>query len=96
MIKVLEDANIHYQRICWHVPVEYNGNKYMIVADEDDNQGDHSIYEYDEDRRYNMGDEYSGDDHEELHEKIIEGMSEAGELSTSLKKGTIIELNDEV
>ena len=40
MIKVLEDAKSHYQRICWHVPVEYDGKKYMIVADEDDNQGD--------------------------------------------------------
>lgn len=95
MIKVLEDANIHYQRVCWHVLVEYNGNKYMVVADEDDNQGEYVIHEYDEGRRYNIGNGYSGDDYEELHEKIIEVMEEAGELSTSLKKGTVIELKDE-
>ncbi len=96
MITVLEDANIHYQRICWHVPVEYNGNKYMIVSDEDDNQGDHAIHEYDEDRKYNIGNEYSGDDYDELYEKIIETMNDAGELYSAVQKGTIIELNDEI
>jgi hypothetical protein len=94
MIKVLEDANIHYQRTCWHVPVEYDGKKYMIVADEDDNQGDHAIHEYDEDRRYNIGDEYSGGDYEELHEKIIGGLSDYGELGIYVKKGTVIELEN--
>ena len=94
MIKVLEDANIHYQRTCWHVPVEYDGKKYMIVADEDDNQGDHAIHEYDEDRRYNIGDEYGGDDYDELYEKIIETMQDAGELYSAVKKGTVIELED--
>ena len=96
MITVLEDANIHYQRICWHVPVEYNGNKYMIVSDEDDNQGDHTIHEYDESKRYNIGNVYSGDDYAELCEKIIETMNDAGELYSGVQKGTIIELNDEV
>lgn len=71
MITILEDANIHYQRTCWHVPVEYDGKKYMIVVDEDDNHGDHALHEYDEDRRYNIGTEYSGDDYDELYEKLL-------------------------
>lgn len=91
MITVLEDANIHYQRICWHVPVEYNGNKYMIVSDEDDNQGDHTIHEYDESMRYNIGNRYDGDDYDELYEKIIEVLGDHGELGAYVKKGTIIE-----
>ena len=94
MIKVLEDAKIHYQRICWHVPVEYNSNKYMVVCDEDDNEGEHSIYTYDEESRYNIGEEYSGDDYDELYEKIIETMRDAGELYSAVEKGTVIELED--
>ena len=90
-IAILEDANIHYQRICWHVPVEYNGNKYMIVSDEDDNRGDHTIHEYDESRRYNIGNRYDGDDYDELYEKIIEVLGDHGELGAHVKKGTIIE-----
>ena len=93
-ITILEDANIHYQRICWHVPVEYDGNKYMIVADEDDNQGDRALHEYDEDRRHNIGNEYSGDDYDELYEKIIEVLDDYGELGTHVEKGTIVEPED--
>jgi len=94
MITILEDANIHYQRTCWHVPVEYDGKKYMIVVDEDDNHGDHALHEYDEDRRYNIGTEYSGDDYDELYEKIIEVLIDHGELGTYVQKGTIIETED--
>jgi hypothetical protein len=93
-ITILEDANIHYQRICWHVPVEYDGKKYMIVADEDDNQGDRALHEYDEDRRHNIGNEYSGDDYDELYEKIIEVLSDYGELGSYVKKGTVVETED--
>lgn len=93
-ITILEDANIHYQRICWHVPVEYDGKKYMIVADEDDNQGDHALHEYDEDRRYNIGNEYSGDDYDELYEKIIEVLGDYGELGTHVEKGTVVNPED--
>ena len=94
MITVLEDAKITYQRICWCVPVEYNGDKYMIVADEDDNQADHAIHEYDEDSRYNIGDQYNGDDYDDLFENIIEVMMDCGELSSGLEKGTMVELED--
>lgn len=94
MIKVLENAKIHFQRVCWHVPVEYNGDKYMILCDEDDNGAEHYIYTYDENSRHNVGEEYWGDDYDELYEKIVETMMDACELHTSVKKGTVIELQD--
>ena len=93
-ITILEDANIHYQRTCWRVPVEYDGKKYMIVVDEDDNQCDRALHEYNEDRRYNIGNEYSGDDYDELYEKIIEVLSDYGELGSYVKKGTVVETED--
>jgi hypothetical protein len=91
MIKVLEDARITYQRTHWVVPVEYNGNKYMLVCDEDDNGAEHGIYTYDEGCRYNIGEEYNENDYEELYEKIIQTMIDAGVFYSAVEKGTIVD-----
>lgn len=93
-ITILEDARITYQRTCWNVPIEYDGTKYVIAADEDDDQASSTLHEYDECMRYNMGNQYDGDDYDELYEKITEVLSDYGELNTDAKKGTIIEFED--
>jgi hypothetical protein len=93
-ITILEDANIHYQRTCWHVPVEYAGKKYMIVADEDDNQSDYTLHKYDKSMRHNVGNQYDGDDYDDLYEKIIEVLSDHEELGTHVKKGTVVEFEN--
>jgi hypothetical protein len=46
-IKIIEDAQVTYQRVCWNVAVEYKDEKYIVLSDEDDNGGDVSLYEYD-------------------------------------------------
>ena len=96
MIKILEDAKItrHTQQIGYHIPIEYNGNKYVIVCYEDDNDRYDDLHTYDENARFNIGEEYSGDDYDEVYEKIIDTMQDAGMLYSGTEKGTIIETED--
>ena len=92
MIKVLEDAKITRElvRIWYHIPVEYNGNKYVIVCYQDDNDRYDDLHKYDEDARFNIGEEYDGDDYDELYEKIVDTMLDAGVLYSGVEKGTVV------
>jgi hypothetical protein len=87
-IKIIEDAQVTYQRVCWHVVLEYKDEKYIVLSDEDDNGGDVSLHEYDTSKPYNMG-EIINDD--ALYDEIIETLSESGEMGSGMTKGTIIE-----
>jgi hypothetical protein len=86
-IKVIEDAQITYQRVCWNVAIEYKDKKYIVLSDEDDNGGDISLYEYDTSKRYNIGELINDDD---LYEEIIETLMDSGEMDSGMEKGTII------
>lgn len=86
-IKVIQDAQITYQRTCWNVAVEYKDEKYIVLSDEDDNGGDVSLYEYDTSKPYNIG-EIINDD--ALYDEIIETLLESGEMGSGMTKGTIV------
>lgn len=86
-IKVIEDAQITYQRVCWNVAIEYKDKKYIVLSDEDDNGGDISLYEYDTSKRYNIGELINDDD---LYEEIIETLMDSGEMDAGMEKGTVI------
>ena len=86
-IKVLRDAYITYTKVIWNVPVEYDGNKYVILVNQDDNGDDVTLYYYDKDRRYFAGEEVEGDLAEQLYEEIIENMYEAGIMYSSVEEG---------
>jgi len=87
-IKIIEDAQITYQRVCWNVAIEYKDNKYIVLSDEDDNGGDVSLYEYDSSKPYNIGNEISNID---LRDEIVETLWESGEMNSEMNKGLIIE-----
>jgi len=93
-LKVLRNAIVTYSKIIWNVPVEYDGNKYVLVINEDDDSAEEYLYHYDEDRRYHIGDEYDGDDYDELHEKIFEIMGEAGIKHSCVEEGEEAEYED--
>jgi hypothetical protein len=86
-IKVLRDAYITYTKVIWNVPVEYDGNKYVILVNQDDNGDDVTLYYYDKDRRYFAGEEVEGDLAEQLYEEIIENMYEAGIMYSAVEEG---------
>ena len=86
-IKIIEDAQVTYQRVCWHVVLEYNNKKYVILSDEDDNGGDVSLHEYDSSKRYNIGNNLFDED---LYEKIVETLMESGEMCSTMEKGIVI------
>jgi|GEM_PF-909772 hypothetical protein len=89
-IKIIEDAQITYQRVCWNVAIEYKDNKYIVLSDEDDNGGDvNSLYEYDSSKPYNIGNEISN--MSDLHDEVVETLWESGEMNSGMKKGLIIE-----
>ena len=91
-IKILRDAYITYTKVIWNVPVEYDGNKYVIVMDDDDNGGDITLYYYDKDKQYFVGEEVKGYLAEQLHEEVIEKMSEGGILYSDVKEGDEVEV----
>jgi hypothetical protein len=86
-IKVLRDAIITYTKVIWNVPVEYDGSKYVIIMNQDDNGDDVTLYYYDKDRRYFAGEEVEGDLAEQLYEEIIENMYEAGIMYSAVEEG---------
>jgi hypothetical protein len=86
-IKVLRDACITYTKVIWNVPVEYDGSKYVIIMNQDDNGDDVTLYYYDKDRRYFAGEEVEGDLAEQLYEEIIENMYEAGIMYSAVEEG---------
>ena len=86
-IKVLRDARVTYTKVIWNVPVEYDGSKYVIIMNQDDNGDDVTLYYYDKDRRYFAGEEVEGDLAEQLYEEIIENMYEAGIMYSAVEEG---------
>ena len=93
-IKVLRDAIITSTKIIWNVPVEYNGNKYVILVNQDDNGDDVTIYYYDKDKRYFAGEEVQGYLAEQLYDDVIEPMREVGILYSGAKEGEEVEVDD--
>ena len=91
-IKVLRDAYITYTKVIWNVPVEYDGNKYVIVMHQDDNGDDVILYYYDKDKQYFAGEEVQGYLAEQLYEEVIEKMSEAGIMYSGVKEGDEVEV----
>jgi hypothetical protein len=95
-IKVLRDAIITSTKIIWNVPVEYDGNKYVILVNQDDNGDDVIIYYYDKDKRYFAGEEVQGYLAEQLHEEIIENMYDAGIMYSGVEEGEeVIAVDDD-
>ena len=94
-LKVLRDGYRTYTNIIWNVPIEYDGNKYVIVVNEDDHGVDRTLYHYDEDRRYFVGEEVDGDLAEQLYEDIIESMCEAGIMYSDVEEGHEIIVHDD-
>ena len=86
-LKVLKDGCITYSKVIWNVPVEYDGNKYVIIVNEDDHGADRTLYHYDEDRRYFVGKEVEDDLAEQLYEDIIESMCEACIMYSDVEEG---------
>jgi hypothetical protein len=93
-IKVLRNAYVTYTKVIWNVPVEYDGNKYVIVMNQDDNGEDATIYYYDKDKRYFAGEEVEGDLAEQLYEEIIENMYEAGMFYSGMEEGYELEVDE--
>lgn len=94
-IKVLRDAYITYTNVIWNVPIEYDGKKYVIIANQDDNGDDVVLYHYDEDERYFIGEEVQGDLAEQLYGKIIENMYDGGIMYSGVKEGEEVEIDEE-
>jgi len=95
-IKVLRDARITYTKLFWNVAIEYDGKKYVIIVDEDDNGREETIYHYDEDRWHCVGEEVKDDDLiEELSERAIEALRAEGMFYSGMKEGDEVILDDE-
>lgn len=86
-ITVIKNAEITFQEIYWNVVVEYNDKEYIIMAQESDNGGDYSVYEYDTTQRHNLGAEV-----EDLYDEIIETLQDSGEFGTHMTEGLVVEL----
>jgi hypothetical protein len=94
-IKVLRDANITYTKIIWNVPIEYDGNKYVIVVNEDDNGREETIYHYDEDRWHCVGEEVEDDNLiEELYEQVIDCLNGEGMFYSGMEEGYELEVDE--
>ena len=92
-IKILRNAETTFTRVCWNVAIEYKGKKYVVLADEDDNGGEHYLYHFDEEKRYNIGEQV---DDETLNQELIDGMFDLGIMSpSSLLEGEVHDLEDE-
>ena len=68
--KVLKDPEITYQKVMWHCHVEIGGQRFVIAANEDNNGSEHNIYHYDANCRYGVGEPYTGDDYDKIHEEL--------------------------
>lgn len=94
-IKVLRDACITYTKMFWNVAIEYDGKKYVIIVDEDDNGREETIYHYDEDRRHCVGEEAEYDDLiEELSERAIEALRAEGMFYSGMEEGYELEVDE--
>ena len=94
-IKVLRDANITYTKIIWNVPIEYDGNKYVIVVNEDDNGREETFYHYSSYRRYFAGEEVEDDNLiEELYEQVIDCLNGEGMLYSGMEEGYELEVDE--
>ena len=88
-LKVLTDPDETYTRVMWHSHIEIDGDRFVILGDENNNGAEYSIHCYDENSRYGIGDEYDGEDHDALYEEL----SQSDFLSSwNLEKGLESEL----
>jgi len=86
-IEVIRGAEEHWYDIRWNAAVEYKGNKYVIAVQETPKWGEQDLYHYDDTKRNDMGDQVNDP---ELHEAIIERLSEEGLLSQDeLQRGEV-------
>jgi len=89
-IEILEDANEFFFESRYCIPVKYDNREFMIVVVDSTKYGERTLYHFDKDKRYGIGDEYDGDDYEELYEILVEN---TWELGLDTKKGNIIDVD---
>lgn len=95
-IKVVRDACVTYTKLFWNVAIEYDGKKYVIIVDEDDNGREETIYHYDEDRWHCVGEEVKDDDLiEELYKWVFEPLNGEGMFYSGMEEGYELEVDDE-
>lgn len=88
-LKVLTDPDQTYRKVMWHCHIEIGGNRFVILAEEDNNGAEYKLYCYDENGSNGIGEQYDGEDHDALYEEL--SLSDFFS-SDSLEKGSEFEL----
>lgn len=71
-LKIISEPEESYVRVIWNYHVEIDGERFVLLVDEDSNGSERNIYHYDENQRGGIGEEYEGSDYDDLFEELCE------------------------
>ena len=89
-IKVIKSGEVTYNKVFWNAQIEYGGQKYVLVGEEDDNGENYAFYHYDGESRFGVGNEIND---ETLYNVLYETLSNNSALSSSLAQGDEFEVS---